>query len=279
MSCSQHLDFKAANDWVSVGIIGAGTVGKAMNEALVHAGFDTLVYDVNPTRRLHSLKSVVTRCKLIFVCVPTPNKKDGTLDLFYVEAALQEIDEIMQVWTNFNPVILIKSTVTPLTTERLQKRYPKLRLGCCPEFLRQDHAVEDALSPSRIVVGLCNPADRKDVEPIIGKLGCDKILYTSSVNAELIKMLSNAFLSVKVAYANIIETFCETFNGDPETVYAGIIADNRIGKSHLDPKKGKMAKDSPCLPKDLSALIQCCDGEVKEFLRLAYVLAVAKSLI
>lgn len=278
MTCAQHLAFKAATDNVSVGIVGAGVVGQALNEALVHAGFDTLVYDVNHTRRLHSLKSVVVNCKLIFVCVPTPSKKDGTLDLSYVEEAIQEINEIMQVWTNSNPVVLIKSTVTPLTTEKLQKKYPRLRLGCCPEFLRQDHAIEDALSPSRIVVGMCNQEDLKDVRPIIEELDSPKIVYTTPVNAELIKMLSNAFLSVKVAYANLIQVLCDRFNGDPETVYSGIIADKRIGKSHLDPTKGKMASDSPCLPKDLSALIQCADGEAKEFLRLAYGLAVEQNI-
>lgn len=290
MTCVANIDFKLACDWTTVGIVGYGVVGQATAMSLAALGFDVVFYDNANWKGGHSLREVLTRSRVVYICVPTPNKPDGGIDLSYVIQALDGITEIMAVFTNFNPVILIKSTVTPGTTEKLQAMYPSLRLGCSPEFLRQDHAIEDAKSPGRVIVGLCDAKNESDVRAITDHFET-VVYYTTPTTAELIKMLSNAFLLVKVAYANLIKTLCDTYCGDSDYVYLGLISDTRISPSHLNPAKGKMPADGPCLPKDLLALVsdltenlsmskdRASMKQATAFLKLAYDLAVeSKSL-
>lgn len=239
----------------TVGIVGFGVVGQAVASAFRLAKFKIKNFDIDPEKSNYSLREVVTESHLIIVCVPTPNNPDGSINLCHVLDVLKNIDEFLKWPKHYNPVVLIKSTVTPGTTEALHKLYPEMRLGVYPEFLRQLTAKVDARNPSRVVVGLCNSEDEEHVRAYIELLKPELVFFTTPTNAELIKMLSNAFLSLKVGYANLIEALCEVYGGDSDVVYTGIVADPRIADSHLAPVGGKMPADGPCLPKDLSALI------------------------
>lgn len=238
----------------AVGIVGYGVVGKALSVALTRAGFMVLHFDTDVKLAEHLLEDVVRLSKVIFICVPTPKNISGSQYPGYVFEALQSIDNIVKENPAYRPVVLIKSTILPGVTKMLQAAFPRLRLGCNPEFLRQLHAKQDACYPSRIVIGLCNPKDRDDVQPITEAMEAKYVIYTTPNTAELIKYMSNAFLLTKVAFANLTALLCKLYNADAATVHQGLTLDPRIASSHLDPALGKMPENGPCLPKDLLAL-------------------------
>ncbi len=239
---------------MKLGIVGYGKVGRACTEAFrqYHEVYVNDVKDIAP-EDIYRLNYLIEKCDAIFVCVPTPMAKDGNADLSYVLCVIEKLSCLVS--DGNKPLIVLKSTVPPQTTLELQKKYPDLRFACNPEFLREKSAYEDMMVPDRIVLGTFNKEDLAVLNRIYLRWNCPKI-HCCPTTAELIKHLSNAFLTAKVAFACETAKICKIYGVDPALVFEGTSLDKRIGKSHLDPRLGPLKKSSPCLPKDILALIK-----------------------
>jgi len=203
----------------------------------------------------HELKSTIQDSDVLFVCVNTPQKEDGSADMSYVESVSRTIAENL----NKYKLIVEKSTV-PIQTSKWIKRtislYKKgdgdFDVASNPEFLREGSAVYDFLHPDRIVIGV--ETDRaKDFLTKIYEKFKDSILITNIDTAELIKHASNSFLATKISFINMMAELCDRTDADVELVAKGMGLDARIGEQFLNAGIGY---GGSCFPKDVRALIK-----------------------
>jgi UDPglucose 6-dehydrogenase len=216
-----------------------------------------------------SLADGVRGARMVFIAVATPPRTDGETDLSQVIAAAEELAGVLTRRT----IIAIKSTV-PLGTHQAVRRILETRgrvegrdydLVALPEFLREGEAVHDFLHPTRVVIGGADPEARKAVRELFAGLNVP-VIETSFEHAVLIKYASNAFLAMRVSFANELACVCDAAGVDVAEVLKGLGYDTRIGHAYLAPGIGF---GGPCLEKDLLSLIRYAEGEGYEptFLR------------
>jgi UDPglucose 6-dehydrogenase len=201
------------------------------------------------------LNAAVSKADLIFIAVGTPPKENGETDLSQVESVAEGIGKAI----NGYKVIVNKSTV-PVGTgnlvrniiDKVKKDSVKFDVVSNPEFLREGSAIHDTLSPDRIVIGAPNRQVAMILLELYSSLGCP-MLITDVESAELIKYASNAFLAMKISFANAIADLCERTGADVSQVINGMGYDHRIGRHHLQPGLGY---GGSCFPKDVDSLIQ-----------------------
>lgn len=201
-----------------------------------------------------------------FICVGTPQREDGSIDLSHVVSASEDIGRNLRL-TNSGHTVVVKSTVIPGTTSRVIAPMLESSSGMLPgrgfnlvsnpEFLKEGSAVYDALYPDRIIIGEHSKGSGLRLlrlyEDFYGE-NLPPCLTTNTVNAEMIKYANNAFLATKISFINEIANICQRIPGaDVEVVAKGIGFDKRIGPLFL---RAGLGYAGPCLPKDLSALIQ-----------------------
>ena len=201
------------------------------------------------------LPSAVQKGDVIFIAVGTPPKENGESDLSQVEEAAQAFGHSIDRYK----VIVNKSTV-PVGTgnlvrniiEKTKHHDVKFDVVSNPEFLREGSAIRDTLSPDRIVIGATTQQVALPLLELYASLGCP-MLITDVESAELIKYASNAFLAMKISFANAIADICELTGADVLQVINGMGHDHRIGRQHLQPGLGY---GGSCFPKDVDSLIQ-----------------------
>lgn len=180
-----------------------------------------------------------------FVCVPTPTV-DNRIDVSYVEDAV-----ISLARENGRMTIAIKSTVVPGTARSLSQKISRSVVSN-PEFLREGSAVNDTVSPDRIVIGGDDQAALDKISKIWEFTG-SSVLKTTNENAELIKYASNSFLAVKISFINEIANLCQKIpHTDVEVIARGMGMDHRIGKDFLGAGIGF---GGSCFPKDTRAIL------------------------
>jgi nucleotide sugar dehydrogenase len=234
-----------------VGIIGNGFVGEAQAFAFSPT-CDLRIYDIDPLKRTHS-KEEIDECEFIFVCVPTPMKKDGTQDLSYIENVFETAVE--------GPIYIIKSTVLPGTTYNLMQKYPLLNIMFSPEFLTERTAKLDILTQSRIVLGGVSTLTSRVKELFEERFMNKHVIETDSKTAELIKYMNNTFFATKVSIINEFKLLSDTIGANWEDAMYGFASDGRVGDSHLHVPgpDGKLGYGGTCFPKDVNALISFAD--------------------
>ena len=267
------------NTRLKIGIVGLGMVGgpvKRWFEELngYKRGKDLFCYDADPKK---GYIDDVNMADVIFIAVPTPSNPDGSCNVSIVELAVSKIKD--------NKIVVIKSTISPGTVERLQKKYPKKRLIFNPEFLTETQAWEDFLSPDRQIIGTTNKSSTDSVE-VLNLLPKKNFIrpWTSdysrkSVNAteaELGKYASNVFGYIKVIYGNILADLCYAMNKKykHDKISSGIDYDNlkeiigadlRIGSAWLNVEHGNYCgAGGYCFPKDMNAFISFAENLEKD---------------
>ena len=244
-----------------IGIIGNGFVGSA-----VYFGFspqtncdaDVKIYDRDPIKSTHSLETTVNDSEYIFLSVPTPSNPDGSMNIDILESALSDIDRVK---TN-NPVILIRSTIIPGTTAKLQEKYSNLRLVFNPEFLTERSAKFDFINQSRFILGgegINTNAVAELYRWRFGDTVC--IIETNFETAEMIKYMNNCFFATKVSFMNEMRMVADRCGVDWNTAAEGFVRDGRIGHSHIavPGPDGKFGFGGSCFPKDIRAMIDFGD--------------------
>ncbi len=201
------------------------------------------------------LEETIRSSDVLFVCVNTPQRKDGSADMTFVEGVSRCIAENL----NGYKLIVEKSTVPVRTSSWIKRTMTLYKAGECsfdvasnPEFLREGSAVSDFLDPDRIIIGVESDKARDMLLKIYEKYK-DKIYVTNIDTAELIKHASNSFLAMKISYINLISDLCEKTDADVEFVAKGMGLDSRIGKQFL---QAGLGYGGSCFPKDVRALVK-----------------------
>lgn len=246
---------------IKIGVMGVGMVGSALKNYFEKKGKklgeDLFLYD--PAKGFDSVEEL-NKADVIFVCVPTPFVKGPALshssgegfDLSYIEDACSKIQG--------EKIMVIKSTVLPGTTEKLQKEYPQHKFLFNPEFLTEITAEQDMNYPDRQIIGYTEKsfAVAKDIMMLLPLAPFERIM--PATEAETVKYFGNNWFSVKVAFANQMFDVCSKIGADYDTVMEAASADKRIGPSHLVVwHKGYRGYGGRCLPKDIKAFIQFAD--------------------
>ncbi len=240
----------------TVGVIGLGFVGTA-----VVKGFETIksvvTYDIQKECTEASISDVVRKAKIIFVCVPTPMNLDGTCNTSIVESVL---DEISKVEVSHHPICVLKSTITPGTTNTLAEKYPTITVSFNPEFLTEKNYINDFLSQVNIIVGFVN--NISEVKPVVDlywqRFPNSSVNIITAKEAEMIKYVANTFLATKVAYLNEIWQICQKTGINYNHMIGILGEDVRLGNTHwnVPGHDGKFGFGGTCFPKDINALIQ-----------------------
>ena len=242
-----------------IGIVGKGFVGSAVQFGFspsVGVDAEVKVYDKDPNKSTHTLQEVVLGSDIIFLSVPTPSNKDGSINLDIVKSILNDINEIYS--ETVNSIILLRSTVIPGTTRKLQEKYSKLRIVFNPEFLTERAANFDFINQSRFVVG-GNLDDVLEVSELFRKrFGKSmSIIETNFETAELIKYMTNTFFATKISFLNDMKLLSDKCGAIWEDTIEGFVRDGRVGHTHLSVPghDGRYGFGGSCFPKDIQALI------------------------
>lgn len=252
-------------------IIGAGYVGMS-NGVYLSKENDVIFYDIDKEKNKlinnnlnyindPSIKKYIADNKLklktmnlndalidrnyIFICVPTDyDENTKCLNTTLIESSIKNILKI-----NNNAIIVIKSTIPVNYTSKIIKKFNYKKIIYVPEFLREASAFDDVLNPSRIIIG----GENKYTIKYKLDFNLDNNVYLcSSTEAEIIKLASNAYLAMRIAYFNEIDNLCYNLNADTLKVINGICSDQRIENYYNNPSFGY---GGYCLPKDSKELM------------------------
>jgi UDPglucose 6-dehydrogenase len=269
---------------VRVGVIGCGHVGLVAAAALAELGHRVVGTDADlekltglergeipffepglpelvaagrATGRLRFAETIagaVAECEVVFICVGTPAREDGSANLLAVETAARTVARFAT-----GPVVIVQRSTVPAGTAHrvrraLAQERPEIHFQVVsnPEFLREGQAIEDSLHPDRILVGANSLAAfekmRRLYAPLIST-GC-QLIETDIETAELSKHACNAFLAMKISFANALARICERAGADVTAVTRVMGADPRIGHMFL---AAGLGYGGYCFPKDLQA--------------------------
>ena len=272
---------------MNISVLGAGYVGLVTGTCLAEFGHQVICIDIDQTKvdsinkgispiyekglskllkknkkKIHAttdISSAIKKSDITFICLGTPSKKDGSIDLSFIKKGSVEIGKNLKEkkWH----VVVVKSTVLPGTTKDfvipiLEKNSGKkagvdFGVSMNPEFLKEGKAVQDFLDPDRIVIGSYDDKTKKVMQKLYKDFDCPKIL-TGITEAEMIKYASNAFLATKISFINEIGNLCKKLGIDTYEIADGMGYDKRIERAFLNSGIGW---GGSCFPKDVKALI------------------------
>ena len=246
-----------------IGIIGRGFVGSAVEFGFSpNTGCDTevRVYDKDPSKSLNSLEDTINNSDIIFLSVPTPSNKDGSMNLDIVRQVLSDISEVSK---NGNGIILLRSTVIPGTTRKLKLEFDNLNLIFNPEFLTERSAKFDFINQPRFILGCGDTVMDRYCSEQVAELFRDRfgesipVVETNYETAELIKYMNNCYFATKVSFLNEMYQISQKSGVDWETAIDGFVRDGRVGHSHMNVPgpDGKFGFGGSCFPKDIRAII------------------------
>lgn len=274
---------------MKVSIIGTGYVGLVTGLCLSELGHDVTCIDVIPEKvgsinagrapiyepklddmlRSHLAKGdfratldigAVVGTDITFIAVGTPSRPDGSLDLAYIQQAAENVGKVLAGKSSYH-VVVVKSTVTPTTTEKLvvpalerasgKKAGRDFGVAVNPEFLKEGMAVDDFMNPDRVVIGTLDARAAELVRSLYASFDCPFLTVAPST-AEMVKVASNAFLATKISFVNELGNICKDMGIDVRDVAKGMGMDQRIGPYFL---RAGCGFGGSCFPKDVSGLV------------------------
>ena len=251
---------------MKIGIVGQGYVGTAVR-AVFQKHYDVRTFDINTElSTCDTLQELVTKSDVIFVCVPTPMNKDGSCNTDIVEDVISDINDLIQInelnhYESSDKIVVIKSTVPPGTTDRLNKENDNVTVIFNPEFLTEANFIEDFKNQDRIIIGGTRPATTKVRQLYSVAFPDTPIVKTGSTTAEMVKYMTNSFLATKVSFANEMKMISDKLGVDYDKVVEYATYDERLGKSHwsVPGPDGHYGFGGSCFPKDINALIKVAE--------------------
>ena len=262
-------------------IVGAGYVGMSLG-ILFAQNNDVKIYDIDKTKinkinkkkptiknpqieefwKKNKIDLIGTSSKVValkkadFIVICTPTNYDVEENFFDTSSVEQVIKDSLIL--NDKALIVIKSTVPVGFTEKIKKKFKTSRVIFSPEFLREDSALADNLNPSRIIVG-SKSKKAKIFAKILEEISYNKseVLYMSSSDAEAVKLFSNTFLAMRIAFFNELDSYGMVKNLSTESIISGVCLDPRIGNFYNNPSFGY---GGYCLPKDAKQLLANYDS-------------------
>ena len=252
---------------MNIGIVGLGYVGTAIKSGF-EKHYELETYDkYDESKSTCDLADLVAKCKVIFVCVPTPMNIDGSCHTDIVESVIKDIDKwCYAYWGNYDldkntidnkPIVVITSTVPPGTTDRLHRKYKSVDVIFNPEFLTEANFIEDFKNQTRIILGGTRNGTNILRQVYSKVFPTAHIIKTGSITAEMVKYMTNSYLATKVSFSNEIKQICDKVDADYDKVVEYATLDERLGKTHLGVPgpDGDLGFGGHCLPKDINALI------------------------
>ena len=269
---------------MKLAIIGTGYVGLVTGTCLAEIGNDVICAD-NDSRKIEvlndggmpiyepGLKELIAKNRtegrlsfstdigeavrvsdIVFICVGTPSREDGSADL----TAIEKVSQAIAGSINSYKLIVEKSTVPVETGEwvkrtihTFKKEETDFDVASNPEFLREGSALDDFMHPDRVVIGVESERAEKMLRELYEPLNT-KIVVTNIEGAEIIKHASNSFLATKISFINALSNICEKAGADVDAVAEGIGLDKRINTHFL---KAGIGFGGSCFPKDVKAFI------------------------
>lgn len=234
-----------------IGVVGGGVVGRAVARCWLEWVKEVCVFDVLRERSTHSLFKVL-ECDLVFVCLPTPQVEGG------MGYDLSAIENFFYVGNCAKTNLVLRSTVSIGTTRKLRLKYDLPSIVHSPEFLTARCSVTDAQMPARNIIG--GPPCRANsllTDMYRQRFPGIPLIHCGSEESEAIKLFTNGFFAVKLAYFNEIRAVADKLGLDWDVVIQGILTDGRIAHAHtrVPGHDGKYGFSGGCLPKDLASLI------------------------
>lgn len=239
-----------------IGIVGYGVVGKGM-EKLFKDRFQIKIYDLATEWKD---RARLDDCGLVVICVPTPSRPDGSCDTSIVEESARWIK---------SPLILIKSTVPPGTTDALSKKYGK-KICFSPEYMGESSYYTpfwkypdptDAKSHSFVIIGGEEKTASLIMNYFMKVMSVDAHYALSSAKeAELTKYMENCFFAAKVTFCNEFFNIAEKFGVEYKKLRELWLLDSRINRMHTAVFEDKRGFGGKCYPKDLAAMIKASEG-------------------
>ena len=235
---------------IEIGIVGIGWVGSVLKRWFLTQGWkqgkNLFCFDSDPVKT--NDKDDLSPARIIFVCVPTPNFGNGLCNTEIVESVVAQ-------FFNSDKLMVIRSTVEPGTSERLEKKY-NVATMFNPEFLTEENAWRDFICPARQIIGYTEKSKNW-----VGMLffllpDINNSFAVPAIDAEIAKYACNVFGAMKVSFANAIAALAENVGANYENIRRMMAEDPRIGDSWLDVDHGGYRGfGGYCFPKDTSALI------------------------
>lgn len=277
---------------MKVAIVGTGYVGLVSGACFAEMGVDVTCVDIDKEKieaikngeipiyepglknivirnyeaeRLHfvtDLASILNDMEIVFIAVGTPSDDDGNANMLYVDEVVETIANNMNV-----PLLVVTKSTVPVGTsfrirDKIRKRLNERGLkdlsfdvASNPEFLKEGAAVNDFMSPDRVIVGV----ESKSAEELMSRLyrpfllNNFRIIFMDILSSEMTKYASNAMLATRISFMNDIANLCEIVGADVNMVRKGMGSDTRIGRSFLYPGCGY---GGSCFPKDIRAIIK-----------------------
>jgi UDPglucose 6-dehydrogenase len=208
-----------------VGFIGQGFIGKNMADNFEKRGYSTVRYSLD--KKFIKNRDLIKNCDIVFIAVPTPTTPRG-FDDSIIRKTVKLVGE--------DKIAVIKSTILPGTTSKIQKENPKLYIMHSPEFLTEANVVFETANPQRNIVGIPenNRAFKEKAGLVMSLLPKSSYsLICSSSEAELIKYAGNNFLYLKVVFINILYDYSRKIATDWSKIAEAVSQDPRIRKSHI----------------------------------------------
>jgi len=241
------------NKKFKIGIVGYGVVGKAIADYFKEFA-EIFIFD--PQYKKTSKKDI-DNCDLAFICVPTARKKDDSCDISLVEENISWIK---------TPLIIIKSTIEPGTTDRLIEKYKK-RIVFSPEYTSESkyfNPLMRSIADHPFIILGGAEKDCLEIQEVLSEISGPLVtIFTCKTKeAELIKYFENTFFAMKVGFSNEMREICEKTKVNYHKVRNGWLLDPRINRMHTLSFRDSRGYSGKCFPKDIAALNKWCEKEL-----------------